>query len=129
MADEDAATGGCLCGAVRFRAVGRPVRVELCHCATCRRSTGAAFAAFVLYRGDRFYMERGATTAFASSPELKRHGCSACGSPLFNRFIGSDDVDIHLGTFDAPETFEPESEIWTERRLPWVPPLAVEGTD
>jgi hypothetical protein len=121
--ETDAATGGCLCGAVRFRASGRLVRTEICHCATCRRSTGAAFAVFVLFRGAQVRIEGGSTTAFASSPDLRRHACRACGSPLFNRFAASQDIDVHLGAFDAPERFAPQSEIWTERRLPWLPPL------
>ena len=41
------ATGGCLCGAVRYE-VDRPLRdVVLCHCAMCRKAHGhiAAYTA------------------------------------------------------------------------------------
>jgi hypothetical protein len=120
----DTAAGGCLCGSVRFRVSGRPIRVELCHCATCRRATGAAFAAYALFPADRFRLDRGKTRGVVTSPEIERHGCSACGSPLFNRFAGSGDVDLHLGSFDRPEGFDPTGDIWTERRLAWLPPLS-----
>jgi len=41
--------GGCLCGAVRFVAVGRPYRVGLCHCLDCRKNHGALFHASAIF--------------------------------------------------------------------------------
>ena len=35
--------GGCLCGTVRYRTVGRPERTTICHCTFCQRLTGSAF--------------------------------------------------------------------------------------
>jgi hypothetical protein len=35
--------GGCLCGAIRYRATGAPYNITYCHCRTCRRASGAAF--------------------------------------------------------------------------------------
>ena len=32
-------TGGCLCGAVRFRLVGPPYEIDYCHCHSCRKHT------------------------------------------------------------------------------------------
>ncbi|MEE8456169.1 MAG: GFA family protein, partial [Limibaculum sp.] len=32
--------GGCLCGAVRYRATARPLRCVICHCADCRKHSG-----------------------------------------------------------------------------------------
>ena len=40
-------TGGCLCGAVRYRATVDPIRVVNCHCGMCRRASGAAFLTHV----------------------------------------------------------------------------------
>lgn len=42
--------GGCLCGAVRYEATGRPHNVTHCHCADCRRSSGAAFVRWASFR-------------------------------------------------------------------------------
>jgi hypothetical protein len=45
-------TGGCLCGAMRFRAQGEPLDVASCHCVNCRKMSGAAFATFVVFAPD-----------------------------------------------------------------------------
>ena len=42
-------TGGCLCGALRFIASGKPYRVGLCHCLDCRKHHGAPFHASAIY--------------------------------------------------------------------------------
>ena len=36
-------TGGCLCGAVRYRYQGEPTAIGLCQCERCRRQSGSAF--------------------------------------------------------------------------------------
>ena len=36
-------TGGCACGAVRYRLVSPPMFVHCCHCLDCQRQTGSAF--------------------------------------------------------------------------------------
>ena len=35
--------GGCLCGEVRFVADKEPMRVTVCHCHFCQRTTGTAY--------------------------------------------------------------------------------------
>lgn len=42
-------TGGCICGAVRFRAAVPPLRVTICHCTWCQRRTGTAFGTEVVF--------------------------------------------------------------------------------
>ncbi|KKB12906.1 hypothetical protein VE25_04950 [Devosia geojensis] len=117
---EEEWTGGCMCGAIRYRAFGPPVRIEICHCRTCRRNTGSAFGVFVLFEGDKAVIEGEENlTSYRSSPPATRHGCRQCGTPLLNRFEGY--VDFHLGTLDEAERLRPDTEIWTARRLPWLP--------
>lgn len=38
---EEIHHGGCLCGEVRYEAVGAGYNVSHCHCVDCRRSRGA----------------------------------------------------------------------------------------
>jgi hypothetical protein len=46
---EGTRSGGCVCGAVRFTAVGDPLRVTICHCTWCQRRTGTAFGTEVVF--------------------------------------------------------------------------------
>jgi hypothetical protein len=41
--------GGCLCGTVRYRVKGNPVRASACHCTFCKRRTGSALGMLVLF--------------------------------------------------------------------------------
>ena len=36
--------GGCVCGSIRYRVQGEPVRAYVCHCTFCQRFTGGAFS-------------------------------------------------------------------------------------
>ena len=60
---------------------------------------------------------------YASSAHGRRWFCQNCGSPLFGRDEGSDEIDLHLGSFDDVGLFAPTYELWTIRREPWLPPM------
>jgi hypothetical protein len=106
-------TGGCLCGAVRLEATGRPYRVGLCHCLDCRKHHGALFFAAAIFPED-------AVTIAGETRDYKgRHFCPRCGSSVFARF--ADEIEVHLGALDAPDRFAPSYECWTVRREAWLP--------
>src|ERR1700735_4617008 len=44
-------TGGCMCGAVRYRVDGPLRSIVVCHCEQCRRMTGHVLAATAAKRG------------------------------------------------------------------------------
>jgi hypothetical protein len=111
----DKFTGGCLCGAVRFVATGRPYRVGLCHCLDCRKHSGALFHASAIFPETAVKIE-GETRDFAG-----RHFCPRCGSSVFGR--SDDEVEVNLGSFDAPDQFRPTYELWNIRRESWLPPF------
>ncbi|MCH7778639.1 MAG: GFA family protein, partial [Gemmatimonadetes bacterium] len=67
--------GGCLCGAVRFEARGKPLWIAHCHCQSCRRNTGSALATFVGFAGEGFAYLAGAPATYASSPGVTRGFC------------------------------------------------------
>ena len=43
-------TGGCLCGALRYEAVGEPPGSGHCYCVDCRRASGSGFVPFMGFR-------------------------------------------------------------------------------
>jgi len=108
-------TGGCLCGKVRFTASGEPDRVGLCHCLDCRKHHGALFHASAIFPETAVTVQ-GETRSYAG-----RHFCPACGSSVFSRSGG--EIEVNLGSLDAPDQFTPSYELWTERREPWLPPF------
>jgi hypothetical protein len=116
-------TGGCVCGAVRFTTTAKPYRVGLCHCLTCRKHSGSAFNFFAIYPADQVEI-RGETRAFASSALGRQHFCPACGSSVFGRDEGSDEIELHVGAFDEPGCLRPTYELWIGRREPWLPEMA-----
>lgn len=111
----DRFTGGCLCGAVRIAASGRPYRVGICHCLDCRKHHGALFYAAAVFAADAVTVA-GETRAYAG-----RHFCPRCGSSVFAR--SGDEVEVHIGSLDAPDQLTPDYESWTVRRESWLPPF------
>jgi hypothetical protein len=116
--------GGCLCGAIRYRVAGAPLSANICYCTQCQRQTGAAMPAFVSYALDRFRLLAGEPATYRSSPAAVRQFCASCGSSLFWRRDGADELDLFLGTLDEPVRMKPpDDQIWVTHRMPWVPPL------
>jgi len=114
----DRFTGGCLCGDVRVVATGRPYRVGLCHCLDCRKHSGALFHASAIFPENAVTIE-GETRDYAG-----RHFCPRCGSSVFGR--SGDEIEVSLGSLDAPDQLMPTYELWTVRRESWLPPFPLE---
>jgi hypothetical protein len=113
--------GGCLCGAVRFRAEGPPNWTGWCHCQSCRRHTGAPVAAYAGYDREAFALTHGAIVRFASSPGVARGFCAACGSTLtYEGERWPTEIHLHVGVFDDPNTVAPDGEAFAEERLAWI---------
>lgn len=108
-------SGGCLCGDVRLLAVGRPYRIGLCHCLDCRKHHGALFHASAIFPAEAVTIT-GLTHDYAG-----RHFCPRCGSSVFSR--SGDEIEVNLGSLDAPDQFMPTYELWTSRREAWLPPF------
>lgn len=113
-------SGGCLCGAVRYRVEGVPARVGLCHCSLCRRNSGAVFATLAVYNQDQLAVEQGEQGSF-DTPNYRRHFCRACGSATYSTCLSDDTLDLHIGTLDDPAALLPTYELWTEDAAGWVP--------
>jgi hypothetical protein len=116
--EEKVRTGGCLCGAVRYRVRGEPFHVGRCHCGDCRKRSGSTYTIYGHWPLD----------AFESTGEYAtfRHDsfCPLCGGRLFS--IDPEGVELQLGSLDDPPfELKPEAEIWIKRRESWIP--KVEG--
>ncbi|MCC7267253.1 MAG: GFA family protein [Caulobacteraceae bacterium] len=117
-------TGGCQCGAVRFRAE-RLGRASLCHCRMCQKAFGAFFGPYV----DAFGLEwtRGAPKHFASSNMARRGFCGDCGTQLTFEVLEAEagqTVNVAIGAFDDAAAIRPTIRIGLEDKLPFADDLA-----
>ena len=107
------ATGGCLCGAVRYEVRGPLRSVVACHCSQCRRMTGHFLAATAAREGD-LAITRAATLKWYSASEGARRGfCAGCGSTLFWHGSGRDTVAIAAGSIDGATGLKLVQHIYT----------------
>ncbi|RLQ88445.1 GFA family protein [Notoacmeibacter ruber] len=115
MTSPEETTGGCLCGKVRLTARGEPYRVGLCHCLNCRKHHGALFHASAIFPEDAVSIE-GVTASYRD-----HFFCPNCGSAVYSR--SDDEIEVNIGSLDAPDQFQPTYELWTVRRESWLPPF------
>jgi hypothetical protein len=109
-------TGGCQCGAVRFRteSVGR---ASICHCRMCQKAFGSFYGPLVT--GHNVVWTRGAPKHFASSNRVKRGFCADCGTPLTYEVDG-EHVELAIGAFDNPILVAPVIQVNPADKLPFA---------
>jgi hypothetical protein len=116
-------TGGCQCGAVRYRSSAVMDNAHLCHCRMCQKAVGNVFAALVATPKDDFSWSRGTPTRWRSSANVERGFCGICGTPLFYDDITSDGIAVTIGSLDDPAAFPPLTHDGIEGRIYWLQSL------
>ncbi len=111
-------TGGCQCGAIRFRAT-KLGRASFCHCRMCQKAFGGVGGLLVLAHD--VVWTRGAPSHFQSSDQVKRGFCRDCGTPL--TFETANGVDIAVAAFDRAGDIVPVVQLDRAGRLPWFDAL------
>jgi hypothetical protein len=104
--DQVRATGGCLCGAIRYMVRGALRGILLCHCGHCRRVHGYLGASTSAARAHVTLEGTEALVWFASSERGRRGCCATCGSSLFFEPVGEDRLAIAAGSLDQPSGLE-----------------------
>ena len=99
---EGPLTGGCQCGAVRFRAGKLRANPHVCYCRMCQKATGNLFASLVGVKHPDLTWTRGTPAEFMSSDHAARGFCKECGTSLYYRSIGGPHVSLAIGAFDEP---------------------------
>ncbi len=113
-------TGGCLCGAVRYRITGPLRQIIACHCEQCRRMSGNYVVATAAYRRDISIEGEAAITWFSATPGFQRGFCGACGSHLFWDREGSETVSIYAGSLDQPSGLEVVHHIFVDDKADYT---------
>jgi hypothetical protein len=117
-------TGGCLCGAVRYRYEGQPSAVGLCQCDRCQRQSGSAFLIGVVFPKEAVRIE-GTLATFEAKIDgehnLRRHFCPSCGSAVSITLDRYPDIRSMMGgTLDDKTQIRPTFSVWCSNAQPWL---------
>jgi len=123
MAQEVTASGGCLCGSVRFTVKGTPIRMAQCHCRDCQRASGTGHMSNAIFRAEDVTIS-GETARYDSVADsgnvLTRHFCPTCGARLYLTSKARPDMLVMAaGAFDDMSWFEPQVVLFTRSRPHW----------
>jgi len=114
-------TGGCFCGAVRYKAASAPLASMVCHCQSCRRIAASPVVAWVTFHKAQFQFTSAAPSAFSSSRCVRRTFCPTCGTQLtYENAKSPSEVDVTTCSLDHPEEFTPTHHSWLSHNVPWV---------
>ena len=113
-------SGGCQCGAVRYRFTGKPSGAHICHCRMCQKAFGAFYAPLVGGPRESFEVTRGMVATFRASDQAERGFCRDCGTPLTFAYLDSDRISVSIGSLDDPAAFPPVDQHGAESRIAWV---------
>ncbi|WP_457582735.1 GFA family protein [Ensifer canadensis] len=111
-------TGGCQCGAVRFRVEGVLGDASVCHCRMCQKASGNFYLPLVSVRGATVTWTRGERKRFQSSNFGWRGFCGDCGTPL--TYEAPDGMALAIAAFDEPQGIVPTIQWGIEGKLPYV---------
>ncbi len=112
-------SGGCQCGAVRYRIDGGLRYPHLCHCRMCQKASDNYFMPLAASTRAKFEMTRGEASWFQSSDHVRRGFCGRCGTPLFYVMPDADFINITLGSLDEPELIKPEAQSNLDSKMHW----------
>lgn len=105
-------TGQCECGGVVFEVAQVRPEVTFCHCSQCRRTSGHLWAATHAPFSAVTFTKEASLAWYASSDWAERGFCNICGSSLFYRMTGKNDLGIAAGCVDAPNALKPGKHIF-----------------
>lgn len=128
ISSENTHSGGCQCGAVRFRIEGALTDASVCHCRMCQKAFGAFYAPLVSVPDAKLVWTRGEPKKFQSSNAVARGFCADCGTPL--TYEAPDGMALAIGAFDDPSALPPKVQWGVEAKLAFTDKIpALPGHD
>jgi hypothetical protein len=125
-------TAACSCGQLKAHCEGEPIRVSICHCLTCQRRSGSAFAIQARFPADRVTIEGQARDYVRLSDEGNKatfHFCPTCAATVYYEVDAVPGmIAVPVGGFADPTFPPPQFAVYSSRRHPWalMPNLVVE---
>jgi len=117
-------TGGCLCGAIRYRVDAPVTELRHCHCGNCQKASGSVGTVGAAIASSAFRITQGTPKRYSavadSGRTLHRFFCGECGSPLYSQRENTPEtMVVRAGTFDDADDLKITMHIWTARARPW----------
>lgn len=113
-------SGGCLCGAIRYRLLSEPYDAGYCHCRMCQLTSASPVMLFASIPRADLRFDRGDPARRRSSAFGERWFCRDCGSPIAMAVdYAPDEIDIAIVTLDEQIDLPPTFHIWRESRIGW----------
>ena len=126
-------SGGCQCGAVRYRIAGGFGKAGICHCRMCQKAFGGFGAALVSVPLKAFEWTRGKAAEFRSSAIVARGFCAACGTSLYMHDDDDPNIELAIGSLDDPNAVGAlRNQTGVESKVAWfdtMPELPGETTN
>ena len=121
---DPALTGHCGCEAVKFE-IDEPLKAAgYCHCTRCQRRTGGSSSASAVVAPGSLRVTQGEDLLADWEPEggFAKVFCSACGSALFGRAPGSDEISlVRMGVMDGDPGIRMQGRQFVANAAPWEP--------
>lgn len=117
-------SGGCQCGAVRYRISADHLTSYACHCRECQKQSASAFGISVpVFEADLEIT--GMTTSWRRPTDSGSHTrcffCPTCGSRLYHAGENRPGlVTIKGGSLDDAAGLQPVAHIWAVSKQDWV---------
>jgi hypothetical protein len=117
-------TGGCLCGAVRFRVTAAPIAMRLCWCRLCQYLASGNATVNVVFPSDAITIDgelRDYRSVAESGRVMHRRFCPACGTHMFSAAEERPHlIIVRNGALDNTALLAPGATIWTAEAPEWA---------
>ncbi|WP_163266022.1 GFA family protein [Chelativorans alearense] len=119
-------TGRCACERITYRLHREPLIVHCCHCTSCQRETGTAFAINALIETANVELLTGNPEKILTPSESGRGQkiwrCPHCKVAVWSNYGGAKDLVhfVRVGTLDQARSITPDIHIYTRSKVPWV---------
>jgi hypothetical protein len=130
-------SGSCLCGHVTYEVTAPdPLKVNLCYCSHCRKSSASLFDAYLIIPTPAFHIRKGRehltthSIKADSGADVMRTFCNLCGTRIsgnstnkrdMEMFDGKGATTVPIGPLDVPteeiNKWEKGEEWYTDQRI------------
>jgi hypothetical protein len=118
-------TGGCHCGAIRYRSTADPIIGGHCHCTDCQSLSGSGHTTHVAFPAPALTIEGELSTydhPADSGATITSGFCPQCGSPVTGKSSGMPGMlTVRVASLDDPSAYRPEMVVFARSAQPWDP--------